>query len=547
MPRLTSLMSLLRRLRDRREGTIAMIFGLCFIPVLIASVGLAVDMANIYDARVRLGAALDDAALAVAGTVTTNTPPAQITAQLTNQLNKYMAANFPNTAIGRNVTASMSDPTQPTINLTATATVDMTIMQILNFPPVTITVAAQVTKGFQNLEMALVLDNTGSMMCGDADISVNILNCPIGTPPSHMTTLRTDAQDIVDTMFKQQPPGTTTRIALVPYVTSVNIGTAMGANLSSVVTTKAGAGFTDALGHPAYLDYKGAKILDSGGLNITYDATQSETSTEWLGCVIEPTVAGEDAAAAGPDMSDPAGYNLTWTPYWWATGSGTGFLGDTNTWVVATKVPKAQAKFTESLSGDYVTTANGAYHQSYGPNLGCPKPIVRLTSDQAALDLAVQNLASRANSGTIMHVGMIWGWRVLSPDGGPFKDGAPYSDKTTLKAVVLETDGQNDIGATALTGLGYLADGKMGSTTVAGASTNLTNRLSVLCTNMKNAGIIIYTIGLGLGANGTATTALKNCAGPAGKGAFYAAPTAADLQAAFQGIAASLNNIRLSK
>jgi hypothetical protein len=61
---------------------------------------------------------------------------------------------------------------------------------------------------------------------------------------------------------------------------------------------------------------------------------------------------------------------------------------------------------------------------------------------------------------------------------------------------------------------------------------------------MKNAGIVIYTIGLGDGAT---NQQLASCAGPTGKGQFFPAPTAADLDMAFQQIAISLNSLRLSE
>jgi hypothetical protein len=77
------------------------------------------------------------------------------------------------------------------------------------------------------------------------------------------------------------------------------------------------------------------------------------------------------------------------------------------------------------------------------------------------------------------------------------------------------------------------------------ANYNLQNRLTALCNNMKatNVGIIIYTIGLGDGAN---NKQLQDCAGPA-PGKFYGAPTAASLTTAFQEVANSLNQLRLSK
>src|SRR6185437_13572386 len=80
------------------------------------------------------------------------------------------------------------------------------------------------------------------------------------------------------------------------------------------------------------------------------------------------------------------------------------------------------------------------------------------------------------------------------------------------------------------TSFGYIRDGLLGVTTASAALTSMQNRLTTVCNNMKAAGIIIYTIGLGDGAT---NTQLQSCAGPS-PGAFYAAPTAADLTQAVE-------------
>ena len=117
---------------------------------------------------------------------------------------------------------------------------------------------------------------------------------------------------------------------------------------------------------------------------------------------------------------------------------------------------------------------------------------------------------------------MTWGWRALSPTG-PFTavNGHPlsYSDATTTgwkKVVVLMTDGQEEWPATAnMTGLGQIADGKIGTTSsTSTAVTNLGTRLASVCSNMAAQGYLIYTIGLG--NDGSSNTELQNCAANGG-------------------------------
>jgi Flp pilus assembly protein TadG len=600
MPLLGTRPSLLRRLLSERRGNIAIMFGLAAIPMIVA-VGLAIDLSRGYAVRTRLNAALDDAGLALG-----SSPASMTTAQLTARLKTFVYANFAVNGLAGAVGAPSFVATNNgnTITVSGTATVQTTLMQLININTMNVAATSVITKGYTNLEVALVLDVTGSMTCGDSGNSP-ASGCANGVPPSHMDTLRADAKIAIDTLFSNTPPGTSLKIALVPYVTSVNIGLALGGNLNTYVPTAAP---NDVNGNPTYYDYNSVAVTglvhqpihDANGLNITFDsaaATTSQTSTvnftnaastEWMGCVVEPTSAGE-VGSSGPDVEDPANWNsITWAPYWWPSdaGGGNSFTGDDSNanqvWTYNNGTQHTAAQYNESGTGDYSTDTNGAYYLSYGPNLGCPQPMQRLTTNQAVLDNLALHLQSRANSGTMIHIGMIWGWRALSPDGGPFKDGAPYTDTSTIKAIILETDGQNDVGYDPdMTGLGMLARGNkmgtpglgtcplwvstsnpsngtksactgVGTTTPGTAAAALTNRLRTVCTNIKAANqthggnpIVVYTIGLGQGANGTASAALAACASDSSK--FFPAPTAASLATAFNQIAQSLNQLRLSQ
>jgi Flp pilus assembly protein TadG len=557
-----SLCSRLGPLRHDRRGNVAMIFGLALIPMIVAG-GMGVDMARAYAVKVRLGGALDAAALAVAGT-----NPAQFSlAQLQQRLQNYVTANFPASAFG-----AVSSPTMAyqqntdnnVINVSATATVPTIFMPIMGINSLTVTVSNQVTRGISGLELALVLDNTLSMTCGDAgDQSQSA--CAQGTP--HIHTLVADTQDIINTLFSQSQDTSKLKVAIVPYVTAVNVGAAFSQNgtLSKYVGS-------------TYLDQYGNKVLDPFGKAVTYDATQavptqsnpmtgSTAIYEWKGCVIDLTTANEDKTGIGYDISEPSGgWTGPWPIYYWPPT--TTYQGTTTTNGFPTSSP-----YNGPGSGYTTTTKNGqttvtlksisyntfpgnvakSDYQSAGPNLACPSSMTRLTNDQSVLNTAVSKIQAWESSGTMIHEGMIWGWRALSPNP-PFSDGLPYNTTGWIKAVVLETDGQNDVNDGFLTGLGLPADGKMGVTCsghcssgqISTALTTLNNRLATICTNMKNAGIVVYTIGLGSGSDGGAgNTTLAGCAGNGGS--FYSAPTAADLTTAFQAIANSLNNLRLSK
>ena len=95
-----------------------------------------------------------------------------------------------------------------------------------------------------------------------------------------------------------------------------------------------------------------------------------------------------------------------------------------------------------------------------------------------------------------------------------------------------------------MTGLGQIADGKIGTTSTSTAQTNLGTRLANVCSNMAASGnFVIYTIGLG--SDGASNTDLQNC--PGNTGGFFEAATTSSLQQVFNDIAQSLIALRLSQ
>jgi Flp pilus assembly protein TadG len=286
---------------------------------------------------------------------------------------------------------------------------------------------------------------------------------------------------------------------------------------------------------------------------ITYDSAYNTASPagssrtpSWGGCVIEQTSASENVSGTGviatagtPDTSEPSTANQ-WYPFYWVKDSG-------NNWS------------SSSVSRqDYTTEIQGGEQTDWlaqpGPNQGCPVPILPLTdlttsAGQTAITDRINDMWPRSAGGTQVHVGMIWGWRTLAPNG-PFaaNNGHPMSYSTAQtqgwkKIVVLMTDGNNEWPATDnLTGLGQIDDGKIGTTNTSTAVTNSGARLTAICNSMAAQGYMIYTIGLGSGASGNSS--LRNC--PANSG-FYSSATPSNLASVFQKIAASIIHLRLTR
>ena len=533
---LTAFRAFACRFAARKNGTLAIWLAASLIPIILA-VGIGIDVARAYVVKVRLGAALDDAGLAVAATTNTSV-------NLQMRLNQYFYGNYAINQIGVPTAVTMSNVNgnSDIINLNATATVAPLFMAIVGFGPMTVAAYSQVTKAPTGLEVALVLDNTDSMECGDGagnwSSQPTIAQCSQNVPPSHIDSLIADVKIMVNQLFAANTTNNLLKMSVVPYVTSVNVAGAFGSNLATYVPSPGGV----------YTDVKGKAILDPYGKNITYDATQNATGYEWWGCVIEPIINSQN-------ISEPAGgWSGPWAAYYWQPNIYNGYAGmygGPGAWF---KTSVNNGNTTVALSINYDPIDGDFYNsdiKSAGPNLGCPSPMTRLTTTQATVQAAIGLLGARENSGTMIPVGTIWGWRSIAPDP-PLSDGLAYNTQGWKKVVVLETDGINNIYCDPghntknepLTGLSYCADGRMGSTNSAGVLTALDSDLTSICTAMKSPqyNIMIYTIGLGQGAN---NTAMQNCAGNGGT--FFAAPTAASLQAAFATIASQLNSIRLSQ
>ena len=193
-------------------------------------------------------------------------PRANLTAaQLATTLQNYFTANYPSTALGMNVTVAPvpadADLTAAIVNYQAQATVPMTLMKLAGFNTLTVSVTAQ-TKKTIGLEVAVVLDNTGSMLCGANDgeatlacapgVVASDTTCTNSSNDSRICTLINAATQFVNTLTSAITATQQLYVSIVPYVTTVNVGNAFcsGATSCSHITTNSCSGdFTDQRGN----------------------------------------------------------------------------------------------------------------------------------------------------------------------------------------------------------------------------------------------------------------------------------------------------------
>jgi Flp pilus assembly protein TadG len=148
----------LKRFKQDASGNIAMIFGLTFIPLMLAA-GVAVDSINLVTMDTKVSKALDAAVLAVAAAPDSLSTNARETIG-----EKTFYANLPTGMLNRASKKPKFKITKEKISASVAAVVDTGIMGLVGFDTVNLDVGAEVSiKEKKNAEIALVLDYSGSM------------------------------------------------------------------------------------------------------------------------------------------------------------------------------------------------------------------------------------------------------------------------------------------------------------------------------------------------------------------------------------------------
>ena len=507
-------------LRDKRGAT-AVLFALSFAVMAPMALGMF-DAYTATEQRGKLQDALDAATLYAARS------PAQTDAEIDAIGDKALAANL-NLMEGAVLQSS-------SFQLSGSKVVSVAQAQLPAFSPAwphdPIAVNSEVQRSMDKLEIALVLDNTGSMA---------------GTK---LTTLKAQAKILVDKLqaasLRSADP-TPIKISLVPFSSMVRV---QGNTSLTAYNTTSHSG----TGVPTWIDPQAKWRTDSNydifsGLNTDRLSLMKGMNVQWAGCV-ESRPQPYDVLEDTPVTATPG---TKFVPYFWPDELGAkNSSGQVNDYVNDTTGSTTKAKL--QAVGKYATTSlrSGTFMTgySYGPNAGCGlQPIIRLTTDTAAIKTGID--AMTAVGETNIPQGLAWGWHVLSPIG-PLADGSPYTTLHLKKVVILMTDGQNTFmnsgGANSsfYHGLGYIWQRMLSSltetSTDAQRTTAMDARLSQLCTNMKAKKIDIYTIRVEV-SSGTSAL-LQGCATTPDK--FFDVTNVANLGAAFDAIAGAITNLRIS-
>ncbi|WP_161993492.1 Tad domain-containing protein [Muricoccus nepalensis] len=512
----------LARLRACRRGGVAAMMAAMLVPLMLAA-GLAIDLTRLYVLQSRLSAAADAAALAGARAI--------FDADRDTQVRRWFWTNFTRESttsnrgfIGATVAPSdfviSSDAENKILRVTVKATLPTSFMQLALIPSMTAYADQSARRQDRGMELALVLDVTGSMSDSAG-----------AGQGSKIAALRNAASELVNTLYGNNATVPNFWVSLIPYTTTVNIGR----------------------GHSAWLapgSYQASDFLP----------------TVWRGCV--------EARSGGEDMTDTPPTIVPFRPFLWTSTRNRylPWIGDNEWPTLGGTVTEANP---ETPKSDALQHPNEGVNE-VGPNVGCERALTAMSQSKATVLSEIAALRAGADrGGTVTNQGLQWGWATLSPRWsglwGPANMPLAYNTPNMDKVLILMTDGVNDLAdwsggapgactaqscrdnprpASAAatdsdyTSYGRLAENRLGlaQATRANYISEFNRRTSVLCESIKAKGIRIYTITFAL-TNVTTQNLFRNCASRSDY--YFNSPDAEALKGAFREIAQQLANLRL--
>jgi Flp pilus assembly protein TadG len=505
-----------RAFAGARDGGIAVQFAFLAVPVAVLAFGMA-DVNRASVGKKDLQDALDAATLIAARSTAINNTQLDAVgdAALTGQLSGQMG----------DATLTSSTFTVSGSTVTGVATIKLTpiVANLWLNTDMVVGARSEVVRSMSKLEIAMVLDTTGSMQ------------------GSKLANLKLAATDFIDQLAAAAARSTETnpvKIGIVPFSSAVRI-----AGTTSEVNTYTAAAWMDAAGNaPASKEIFWNNTTGAEGAVANRFTLLNNMGLTWGGCV-ESRAAPYDVQETAPSSGTPA---TLFTPYFWPdeadndNDENNDYLDDEESsgWSWRRRQGNI-GKYDESLSNS----------TSSGPNKGCSmQPISRLSTNWTALKSKVDAL--NASGETHIPLGMAWGWHLVSPNG-PFSDGVPYSTTNTQKVVVLMTDGDNTYSVqdsnnrSNYDGYGFIWQNRTGTTSNNSGTRQdaIDDRLALICTNMKAAGIVLYTVRVEVTTG--SSSLLQNCATTPDK--FYDVQSASNLTAVFSAIAGSIQNLRISR
>ena len=471
--------------------------------VLVATSGAVVDFTQIEQSRARAQNALDAAALALQPHVFDENPEWTET-NFTEAAKALLQERLADSTVTADVTNATFNARNGQLILKANIVVPTSFVSLVGIPSVKASLISEATRKRLNLEVAMVLDNSGSM-----------------ASYSRMTELKKAAKKATDILFDYQPEQPNVYVSIIPFTQYVNVGTdnrtaswMSQTGASSISTLNFDNDDRDDNGYTPKLPSDPA-VVNRWSL---YDGFNNEP---WDGCV-EARVAPFDTTDEVPNnavpdtmfqpvfapdspvddyISDTGGSCTRVPPVWVATStkskcgtasppsswdytncgktpsdsySGTDVYGATVASAPSTQpadnsvysyynTASCSTSYSSKKNGnsrDYIKTVTCIYDFSPreyqerlckytgrsfsgdGPRSDCPRAaILPLSNQRDTVKARIDYMES--NGSTNIEQGSIWGFHSLSPTE-PLSTGRAY-DEATSKIMIVMTDGENNV------------------------------------------------------------------------------------------------------
>ncbi len=390
------------------------------------------------------------------------------------------------------------------------------LTEIIGHQNLTFSVASTSTYSVGKVDVSFVFDVSGSM---------NSYN--------RLDLLKTAAGAAFDELLPDgKEPDGTVRIAVATYNNAVNAGPYASA-VTDAVTLPADASNTAAKNN--YNAYNGRRMYDSAtgkrffyyqtGTCLDYGTCDRYSNWSWAPsrrfyddvgvdqtCVFERT--------GGKAFTDAAPGNFAWI--------GMGNPG----WNFNASSKNKYDGWQEVVYGGADSTSKGAFTNDFATCEGSTP--VPLTDDKTVLKEHVEDLT--ASGGTAGHLGIAWGWYLISPNWDSVwpADSEPraYDEVNVTKAVILMTDGDFNSSHPSASGGSF-------------------SQSMSLCDAMKAypSNVEVFTVGFQVPSNvqktGDGKTILQYCASDASHA--YTAETGDELKDVYKEIAKSISDLRIKQ
>lgn len=520
------------RFLSDRGGNIAIIFALALLP-LLAAIGAAVDYNRAMNSRQKLSTSLDAALLAFGRSGPEDEDEAQ------EFVHGYIEQQLLATHYQGSWALDSFEFSGNQITATVSGELPTAIMGLMGVDSIDYGTSSTVIREQKRVELALVLDNTGSM--GSS---------------GKIGALRDAASKLVEIMYDGANAEDNVKIALVPFVTSVNIKAPSDFSMDWMDTEGKskfhGINFDESLTNENY--YSGGRRKKKGNKKKSdeplpanhFDLFDGITNASWKGCV-EARPEPYDTNDTAPSSGNP---DTLWVPWFWPDepDSGSSFHND-----YMDDLYKGDDDEKQAFTGKY-NKHSGSIDETpsntSGPNKSCGQPILPLTNDEDDLLDDIDDMTPWNGSGTNIAQGLVWGWRVLSPSE-PFTEGVPYSQTDTLKALVLLSDGENvvvnqsnSLNYSDYNGYNYLSNDRLGTHSTSQAAKQVNDKVEDICDEVKERDIRVYTILFDLNSS-SLRTLFRNCA--TDPSLYFDNPSPSQLEDVFESIAYDLSNLRLAQ